>query len=63
MDDEDEFNLTGLSKYQTEKTEAEKKALHASAQGDPELEAILAETKMVQKDTLLSTQSSVKTLK
>lgn len=61
--EEDNFDLNGLSKYQAEKSKKEKEAALRMAGGDPELEAILLETKQTQQDTLASTQNSVRMLK
>lgn len=62
MEDED-FSLDSLKKFQTEKIEKEKKEREARLASDPELRAIEEETKQVQKDTLVSTQSSVRMIK
>lgn len=61
MDDE-EFSMEALSKTQAERAARDREAARKAAQGDPELEAILLETKVVQKETLTSTQTSVRTL-
>ena len=62
-DDDDEFNVDSLTRQKMQKAQAEKAAALAAAQNDPELEAILMQTKQVQKDTLTSTQSSVRMIK
>lgn len=61
--DDDEFNAEALAKRRAEKAAATRAAQEAAMAEDPELAAILAETKTVQKDTLQSTQNSVRTLK
>lgn len=62
MDDE-EFSADALAKQRAVQAEAARRAQEAALQEDPELRAILMETKQVQKDTLTSTQNSVRTIK
>lgn len=61
--EDDEFNAEALAKRRAEKAAAARAAQEAAMAEDPELAAIFAETKAVQKDTLQSTQNSVRTLK
>lgn len=61
--DDDEFNPEMLAKRRAEKAAATRAAQQAAMAEDPELAAILSETKAVQKDTLQSTQNSVRTIK
>lgn len=61
--DDDEFSAETLAKQRAAKAAADKQAREAEMAADPEYQAILAETKQVQKDTLVSTQNSVRTIK
>jgi hypothetical protein len=61
--EDDEFSADALAKQRAAKKQADRAAQEAAMQEDPELAAILAETKVVQKDTLSSTQNSVRTIK
>lgn len=61
--DDDEFSADTLAKQRAAKAVADKQAREAEMAADPEYQAILAETKQVQKDTLVSTQNSVRTIK
>lgn len=62
MDDE-EFSADALAKQRAARAATQRKAQEAALAEDPELAAILHETKVVQKDTLASTQNSVRTIK
>lgn len=59
---DDEFNAENFSKYKSDKAANEKAAKAAALSGDPELQAILTETRQVQQDTLQSSRNAVKTL-
>lgn len=61
--DDDDFSADALAKQRAVKAAAAKQAQEAAMQDDPELRAVLMETKQVQKDTLVSTQNSVRTIK
>lgn len=58
--DEDEFNVEALTKQRQAKEARQRAEAVKAAQGDAELEAILLETQHVKKETLSSTQRSVK---
>lgn len=59
---DDEFNAANFTKYKQDKLASEKAAKAAALSGDPELQAILTETRQVQQDTLQSSRNAVKTL-
>ena len=59
---DDEFNADNFAKYKQDKLASEKAAKSAALSGDPELQAILTETRQVQKDTVQSSRNAVKTL-
>lgn len=59
---DDEFNADNFAKYKQDKLAGEKAAKPAALAGDPELQAILTETRQVQQDTLQSSRNAVKTL-
>lgn len=59
---DDEFNADNFAKYKQDKQAGEKAAKAAALSGDPELQAILTETRQVQQDTLQSSRNAVKTL-
>lgn len=59
---DDEFNADNFTKYKQDKVASEKAAKAAALKGDPELQAILTETRQVQQDTLQSSRNAVKTL-
>lgn len=59
---DDEFNADNFTKYKQDKLASEKAAKAAALSADPELQAILTETKQVQQDTLQSSRNAVKTL-
>lgn len=59
---DDEFNADNFAKYKQDKLASEKAAKAAALSGDPELQAILTETRQVQQDTLQSSRNAVKTL-
>jgi hypothetical protein len=59
---DDEFNADNFTKYKQDKLAGEKAAKAAALNGDPELQAILTETRQVQQDTLQSSRNAVKTL-
>lgn len=59
---DDEFNAANFTKYKQDKLAGEKAAKAAALNGDPELQAILTETRQVQQDTLQSSRNAVKTL-
>lgn len=61
--DDDDFNPETLAKQRAARAAAQKAAQEEAMSKDPELAAILMETKVVQKDTLVSTQNSVRTIK
>lgn len=61
--DDDEFSASALAKQRAAQAETTRRAQEAALQEDPELRAIIMETKQVQKDTLVSTQNSVRTIK
>lgn len=61
--DDDEFSAETLAKQRAAKAAADRQAREAEMAADPEYQAIIAETKQVQKDTLVSTQNSVRTIK
>lgn len=61
--DDDEFSADVLAKQRAVKAAAQRQAQEQAMQDDPELHAILMETKQVQQDTLVSTQNSVRTIK
>jgi hypothetical protein len=61
--DDDDFSADALAKNRAAKAAEQRRAQEAAMQEDPELRAILMETKTVQKDTLVSTQNSVRTIK
>lgn len=61
--DEDEFNIEALTKQKQAKEARQRAEAVKAAQGDKELEAILLETQAVKKETLDSTQRSVKQIK
>lgn len=60
--DEDEFNIEALTKQRKAKEDRQKAEAVKAAGGDAELEAILLQTQQVKKETLDSTQRSVKML-
>lgn len=60
--DEDEFNIEALTKQKQAKEARQRAEAVKAAGGDPELEAILLQTQEVKKETLDSTQRSVKML-
>lgn len=60
--DEDEFNIEALTKQKQAKDARQRAEAVKAAGGDPELEAILLQTQEVKKETLDSTQRSVKML-
>lgn len=59
---DDEFNTENYSKYKHDRKMAEKDAKAAALANDPELQAILTETRQVQQDTVQSSRNAVKTL-
>lgn len=59
---DDEFNTENFSRFKQDKQAAQKAAQQAALQNDPELAAILTETRQVQQDTLQSSRNAVKTL-
>lgn len=61
--DDDEFSADALVKQRAAKAAQLKQAQEAALKEDPELAAIYAETKQTQKDTLASTQNSVRIIK
>jgi len=61
--DDDEFSADVLAKKRAEKAAESRRAQEEALRNDPELAAIVAETSQVQKDTLVSTQNSVRTIK
>jgi len=60
--DEDEFNIEALTKQKQAKDARQRAEAVKAAGGDAELESILLETQNVRKDTLNSTQRSVRIL-
>ena len=59
---DDEFNADNFTKYKQDKLVGEKATKAAALSTDPELQAILSETRQVQQDTLQSSRNAVKTL-
>lgn len=62
MSDEEEFSTENFSRYKQDKAASTSAAKHAALSADPELAAILTETRQVQQDTLASSRNAVKTL-
>ncbi len=62
MSDDDEFNTENFSRYKQDKAASSAAATRAALAADPELAAILTETRQVQQDTLVSSRNAVKTL-
>ena len=60
---DDEFNAENFSKFRTQKAAAEAEAKKAALAADPELQALVTETRQVQQDTVQSSRNAVKTLK
>ena len=58
----DEFNADNFTKYRQDKLANEKAQKASAFSADPELQAILTETRQVQQDTLQSSRNAVKTL-
>lgn len=61
--DDDDFNPEMLAKQRAAKAAAERQAKEAALNEDPEMRELLMQTKAVQKDTLSSTQNSVRQIK
>lgn len=59
---DDEFNTENFTKYKQDKDASGKAAKAAALSADPELHAIVTETRQVQQDTLQSSRNAVKTL-
>lgn len=59
---DDEFNTDNFSRYKQDKAASSAASKQAALAADPELAAILTETKQVQQDTLASSRNAVKTL-
>lgn len=59
---DDEFNADNFTKYRQDKLANEKAKKASALAADPELQAILTETRQVQQDTLQSSRNAVKTL-
>lgn len=60
---DDDFSAENLAKQRAIRAEAARKAQEEALKQDPELQAIIFESRQVQKDTLSSTQNSVRTIK
>jgi len=60
---DNEFDEESFAKYRAKKTEENKAAAMAAAQADPELLAIMTETRQVQQDTVVSARNAAKTIK
>lgn len=61
--DDDDFTPEMLAKKRAQRQQEAKAANEAALAADPEMAAILAESKAVQQDTLSSTQNSLRTIK
>lgn len=59
---DDEFNTENFSRFKQDKSASQAAAQKAALSADPELAAILTETRQVQQDTLQSSRNAVKTL-
>jgi len=63
MSDDDEFSTENMLKAKQEKVAKDRATQLAAAQNDPELQAILTETRQVQTDTVLASRNAAKTIK